>query len=72
LGTWVLDVTYTPALPPVFVPYENGNLVLGMNVVSATCPGELIGVIHEGGQEAAEKWCAENPNWYEQYKTKEG
>ena len=67
-NNWVLDVTYVPNMPPVFVPYEDdGTLVLGMNVMSEKCPGELVGIIHEGGQEAVEKWCSENPNWYEQY-----
>jgi len=64
---WVLDVTYMPDMPPVFVPYEDGTLVLGMNVMSEFCPGNLVGIIHEGGQEAAEKWYAENPDWYKKY-----
>lgn len=66
-NNWVLDVTYMPEMPPVFVPYDNGTLVLGMNVMSERCPGKLVGVVHMDGQEAAERWCTENPSWYTQY-----
>jgi hypothetical protein len=65
--SWVLDVSFSPQLPPVFVPYLSGTIVLGMTVAADVCPGELVGVFHHKGQDAVEKWCQENPNWYERY-----
>jgi hypothetical protein len=61
---WVVDVTYEI---PCFVPYEEGELILGMNLITEKCPGQLVGVIHAAGQDAVEKYCAENPNWYETF-----
>ena len=58
---WVIDVSFDP---PCFVPYERetDRLVIGMNLVSNAPPGKLIGVIHQDGQEAVEKWCEDNPD----------
>jgi hypothetical protein len=36
-------------------------------LVQPRCPGELVGVFHEGGQEAADTWCQENRDWHERY-----
>lgn len=63
---WVLDVSFDM---PVFVPYERDTdtIVIGMNVARATSPGKLVGVIHEGGQEAVDEWIANHPEWKEEY-----
>lgn len=60
---WLLDVSFSI---PCFVPYERetDTIITGMNVITDKCPGELVGVIHMDGQEAVEKWCAENPDWH--------
>lgn len=67
---WVLDVTFSPRLPPCYCPYEErtGNVVVGMNYLGK-CPGNLVGVYHSDGAEAAEKWVNENPNWRDEYGT---
>jgi len=59
---WLLDVSFEV---PCFVPYDRvtGQVIAGMNMLSARCPGELVGVIHVDGQDAVEKWCVENPDW---------
>ena len=56
--TWLLDVTNCVGELPCFCPYEEltGMIMTGLNVIADKCPGELIGVFHERGQEAAEKW----------------
>ena len=68
-GTWLLDVTNCVGELPCFCPYEEltGMIMTGLNVIADKCPGELIGVFHEGGQEAAEKWCCDNSDWHERY-----
>lgn len=67
---WLLDVSFEY---PCFVPYERDTdqVVVGMNMLSARCPGELVGVMHSDGQDAVEKWCAENPDWLTRFR-KEG
>lgn len=62
---WVMDVSFYPKV--VFVPYENGDIILGMNLMTKLCPGNLIGVIHSGGQEAVEEWLAAHPDWKQKY-----
>lgn len=68
---WVLDVSFEY---PCFVPYERDTeqVVVGMNMLSARCPGELVGVIHVDGQDAAEKWCIENPDWLTRFGKEDG
>jgi hypothetical protein len=62
---WALDVSLSA---PCFVPVEMddaGNvktIVWGMTLVADRAPGNLIGVVHQGGQDAVEKWCDENPD----------
>ena len=67
--TWLLDVTNRVGELPCFCPYEEltGMIMTGLNVIADKCPGELIGVFHEGGQEAVEKWCRDNQDWHERY-----
>ena len=61
---WVLDATMgVQDGMACFVPIEkDGSLVLGMNMIGR-CPGKLVGVVHLDGQEAVERWIAENPDW---------
>ena len=61
---WVLDATMgVKDGMACFVPIENdGSLVLGMNMIGS-CPGMLVGAVHLDGQEAVERWIAENPDW---------
>jgi hypothetical protein len=67
---WACDVSM---VPPCFVPVEFDaageieSFVFGLNLVSDRCPGELVCVIHEDGQEAVEAWLAnpENHAWLE-------
>jgi hypothetical protein len=66
VNDYVLDIT-NGVEPPVFVCYENNEVVFGLNVVSDKCPGNLVGVIHLDGQKEADKWVDENPNWHEKY-----
>jgi len=65
---WLMDVTHGDS-PPCFVPYERdtGDIVLGMSLITDQCPGELVGVIHAGGQQAAEEYCTANPQWHQQF-----
>jgi len=64
---WLIDVSRGE--PYVFVPYERetDQIVFGFNLMSGRSPGELVGVIHDGGREAADKWCEENPSWHSVY-----
>lgn len=66
---WLLDVTRLDSGGfPCFCPYENERIVLGMNFIGDECPGDLIGIFHEEGQEKAEQWVKANPDWHTQYK----
>lgn len=69
MKTWLLDVTDGSGGMPCFCPYEEstGTIMIGLHVIADKCPGELIGVFHEGGEDAAEKWCCDNPDWHERY-----
>jgi len=53
---------------PCFCPYENGKIIVGVNILQDKCPGKLVGVIHSGGQQATEEWITQNPNWYKIYR----
>lgn len=66
---WLLDVSFwRDDMPPCFVPYEgNGDIITGMNLLTDQCPGNLVGVYHEAGKQAAEAWCAEHPDWRTKY-----
>ena len=66
---WVLDVT--PDVP-VFVPFDVGTCSLVSGKDSARCPGNLMGVYHEGGTDMADAWIAEHPDWRKQYDGIEG
>lgn len=65
---WVLDVTMADLEGPrAFCPLDNkGNVVVGLTFISDTPPGELVGVFHEGGDEAVEAWCDQHPEELEQ------
>ena len=64
---WVLDISLGE--PYAFVPYDKKRdvLVFGLNVISDKCPGKLIGVISNQGDEHIEKWIKENPDWKERF-----
>lgn len=54
---WMLDVTHWPQT--CYCPVdENGNIVTGFNLVQKEPPGELVGIFHEDGQEAADAFWA--------------
>jgi hypothetical protein len=62
---WIIDVTRWPNY--CFVPYINGNIVFGMNLITDTCPGNLVGFIHLDGNIAAQQWENKNPDWHKKY-----
>ena len=59
---WVLDASmYAGNGVFCFCPIDqDGAVVTGMNVLAKKSPGPLAAVIHADGQEAAERWVAEN------------
>jgi len=63
---YVLDITHEPYC---FRPYNRarGMVILIGASFAETCPGELVGVVHDGDQDAVDKWTKEHPNWYEKY-----
>ena len=67
---WVIDVTFGTEFP-CFVPYDGETLVLGMNIISQKCPGNLVGVLHTEGQEAVDEWIVNHPQWYSTYSKEE-
>jgi hypothetical protein len=66
---WVLDVTQSQDLY-AFCPLENGNVVLGMTVLSERCPGRLVAAYHEAGQDAVEAWFDRNQAIFESLQRK--
>jgi hypothetical protein len=64
---WILDVTFSPRLPPVFCPWDRDRVVTGLSVMRGRCPGTLVGVWHEDGVDAAKAWVEDNPNWRAEY-----
>ena len=66
---WVIDASApAPKGAVCFVPYEPPDtIVFGMNYISDESPGELVGIIHNDGQEAAEQWEKDNPDWHIRY-----
>jgi len=70
--TWMLDASSVRANGVAcFVPYCDGDLIVGMNVISHECPGALVGLFHPCGQKAAEEWAEENKDWHEKYRSKD-
>ena len=64
---FVMDVSNGE--PYCFCPYEaDGTVVFGLNIIAARCPGNLVGIIHSGGNAAAEAWLEANPDWRERYR----
>ena len=63
---WALDVSLDP---PCFVPYlrDTDEFVFGLNLVTAKCPGKLVCIIHQAGQDAVDAWCKANPDWHERF-----
>lgn len=50
---WILDVTRWPER--CYCPVEdNGDIVTGFNLIQESPPGELVGIFHSDGQEAAD------------------
>lgn len=66
---WVLDVTFSPRLPPCFCPYEadHDRVVVGMSYLGDKPPGKIVGVFHSDGPEACEAWINDNKDWRERY-----
>ncbi len=57
---YVLDVTMNP---PCWCPYEEetGNIVVGLSMIQNECPGEMVGIFHQDGQEKVNEWMENNP-----------
>ena len=68
---YVLDVTFSV---PAFCPYESNpeRVFTGVTHLSERCPGNLVGVYHSDGLEAADDWCKRNPGWRERFARLEG
>jgi hypothetical protein len=49
---WVIDGTM--GYPFCFCPLDGDNIVTGMNLLTDKPPGELVGVVHSDGDEAAD------------------
>ena len=66
---WVLDCSsVNHEHIPCFCPIEDREVVVwGMNVLQGRCPGNLVGVVHQGGQKECEKWVEKNPDWHAKY-----
>ena len=64
---WILDVTNHRDDAPCFCPFDEGNIVFGMNMIAQKSPGALIGIVHLDGQEMADEWVRSNTDWYERY-----
>lgn len=67
---WVLDVSmYAGDGLFCFCPMDaDGAVVTDMNILASKSPGPLVAVIHADGQDAAEKWAAENEELLERIK----
>lgn len=64
---WLVDVSTIDGAIATFCPYEDGELIIGMNFVSDKCPGNLIGAFHPAGQEAVEEYMEQNPEILERF-----
>ena len=70
---WVIDATLwrdgldMPTFVPVEGGHENPTFVTGMNYIADKCPGNLLGVVHMDGEEAAKKWAESHPDWRERW-----
>lgn len=58
---WVMDVT--DPLNVAFCPVDGEAVIFGMTVIADRCPGLLVGVVSQHGQNHAEQFIAENPGW---------
>ena len=57
---WVLDVTHGHD-DLAFCPIEDdGSIITGMTILSCKCPGKLVGIFHEEGDDAVRLWMKEN------------
>jgi hypothetical protein len=68
--TYIMDVSMGE--PYCYMPYEVGIgiITMGMNFIGFVPKGgKVVGIFHQDGQEAAEKWCKENPDWIKKTKT---
>ena len=57
---WVLDASVCSGDGPMycFCPVDtDGSIVIGLNMLTDRCPGQLVGVIHADGDEAAAQWA---------------
>lgn len=58
---WVADITNYPEYV-CFIPYKDGELLIGLNVITDKCPGKLIGIFHSDGVDAVNEFQSANPN----------
>lgn len=58
---WVLDITNLPVV--AFCPVDGESVVFGMTVLTDRCPGHLVGVVSQHGQQHALAFATKNPAW---------
>ena len=58
-------------IPVEFAETESPVFVTGMNVLASPDepPGKIAAVVHASGDEAAQRWCADNATIIERVKT---
>jgi hypothetical protein len=68
---WVVDATASDGMEAaglyVFCPIVEGDpgqteVMVGLSFISSEPPGPLCGIIHEGGEEAAQAWARAHPD----------
>jgi hypothetical protein len=65
---WALDISQWPAR--CYCPYKkDGTIVIGLNLITDRCPGKLVALFHQDGQDVLDKWCAENPEALKELET---
>ena len=66
---WLLEARdYKKDEPLCFCPYENEEIIIGINFLGNLPPGEFIGIFHQNGEEDCKKWCDENKKLIEKLK----
>lgn len=70
---WVLDASKVDEGVTAFMPYDEktGEIVFGLTIITDVCPGRLVGVVHDQGQEAVEEWVKNHLDWYDRFKNPE-
>jgi hypothetical protein len=64
---WVMDVTESPKI--IFMPLvqETREILDDLAIVADCCPGTIAAILHGDGEEAADQWISENPDWLDKY-----